>query len=174
MFQKALDLEPQFQQQPVRQVQLPDRGQHGLVSFTPQHQVIRRKTCRVHHSLGIDPVRQQIRQVSTRDRVCGSGAVRLTFRTSPSVCATVPVDAQATRHDYQPGRELAPSLSGEGTKAAKIVLAEPLEDVGIVVHRPVMVRRVSSRDLEQQPAVLLGERLPRTGSRDVVRRLQQD
>lgn len=165
--------ESQLEEQSVGQFQPLYRCQQRLPLFASQDPGIRRISGRILELLEVDLSRDQVSQVPTRNPVDGSATSGMLLRVGSAMRPTVVVDAQATCDDYQPGRELSPALSSEDSQATEIILPELIQDVGVMVHRPVMACGVSASYLEKESAVIIREACPRTAAGTVVRCLQQ-
>jgi hypothetical protein len=70
------------------------------------------------------------------------------------------VQAQSSGYDDEPGRELGALIGDVGPKTAEVVAAELLQQVGIRVHRGVIVAAQCSSRVQQQAAMRLEKRLP--------------
>jgi hypothetical protein len=84
------------------------------------------------------------------------------------------IQTQSARHHHEPGRKLAATLSSVCAQTVEVVAAELLQQVGIRVHRGVIVAAQGASRMQQQSAMHLKKRLPsrfsdrRVGSHEEV------
>ena len=90
------------------------------------------------------------------------------------------VQAQTPGNDDQPRRELGASVRHVAPQAAKIISAEVFQQVGIRVHRGVMIAAQRAGGVQQESTMGLQKRLPgplayfRLGVTEQTRQLRGD
>lgn len=65
-----------------------------------------------------------------------------------SVDRAIMIEAEAAHDNNEPGRESRSAVSPEGTQPAEVVLAKPLEKVGVAIHDLVVPAAAGTGDMQ--------------------------
>ncbi len=163
--------ESKLEEEPVARLETHEGGQERLVKLVSPKLRLGVLVCGISKLRGVELFGEEINESPTRS-VC------LVTLLLCAVSAPVPlahaVQAQSTRHHYEPGRKLAVTLGGVCSQTVEVVAAELLKQVGIRVHRGVIVAAHRASRMQQQSAIRLKKRLPSRFSGCGVPSLEED
>ncbi len=149
--------ESQLEEEPITRLETHEGGQERTVQLACPELGLGVGVCGVRKLRGVELLGEEINESPTHP-VCF--VTLLPRAVSAPVLLADAVQAQSTRHHHKPGRKLAVTLGGVSSQTVEVVAAELLQQVGVRVHRGVIVAAQRASRVQQQSAMRFKKRLP--------------
>ena len=152
-------LEPKPYEQSVCRVKRGERRLQERVHLIGAKRVLHIEPAIVHQGVEVYCSADQIHEATARCEVIACMCA-ITVVTMAPIDVTLMVPAQPLRHYKKPSGEFAAPIGNEPAQPPEIVSAELLDDVCVVIHRPVGVVPHGARNMKNQAAIALQELRP--------------